>query len=64
MTPTENTGESVRESNTARQIAAFRDAAYGLLNTAREWKQMGRPDEVRRLVKSARWHMHMAMRIG
>lgn len=39
-----------------RYAKAFRDAAFGLLRTAREYRDMNRPDEVARLVKSARWH--------
>lgn len=39
-------------------------AAWGFLDTARQWKALGRPDEVSRLVRLARWHMTHSLRIG
>lgn len=37
---------------------ACRACAIGLLNTAREVKQTGNPNEVIRLVNNARWYWH------
>ncbi len=42
---------------------ACRECALGLLKTAREWKAANRPDEVKRLVRNARWYWrHYLMR--
>lgn len=40
----------------SKHAEACRDCARGLIRTAREWKASGRPDEVARLVRNARWH--------
>ena len=46
----------LNDRNLTAYAEACRDCARGLIETAREWKKEGRPDEVARLVTSARWY--------
>lgn len=46
----------LNELNLTDYAEACRDCARGLIETAREWKKEGRPDEVARLVTNARWY--------
>lgn len=46
----------INERNLTACAEACRDCARGLIQTARQWKAQNRPDEVARLVNSARWY--------
>lgn len=48
-------------SNRLREAIASRDCALGLLDTARGYRQINRPDEVARLVKRLRaeWRRYL-----
>lgn len=48
----------LNDRNLTAYAEACRDCARGLIRTAREWKLAGRPDEVARLVRNARWYWH------
>ena len=46
----------LNERNLTGYAEACRDCARGLIETARDMKAEGRPDEVARLVTNARWY--------
>lgn len=54
----------LREINVARHVEALRQSAYGFLNTARRYRDMGDFREAMRLARLARWHMTHSLRIA